>query len=259
MSLTTEQLALFAKLAKAKGLSKAKHPPVTAVAPLEFPMTDVQRAYWLGRTAGVRLSGVASHGYQEFDCGMLDIERLHSSWDKVIARHDMLRATVTPEGFFKVQPTVPSVPWHVDDYRLLSEIEKKQRLEEKRNLLSHRIPDLTKWPIISLEISIVSENFIRIHLSCDAVIADVYSIGICLKELSFYYRHPDASLPSLGMTFGDYVTEIKNKEKTPFYQKCLTYWHDRLATFPMAPLLPTVEKEPVKQHFRRLQGRILVR
>ena len=254
MSLTTEQLALFAKLAKAKGLSKAKHPPVTAVAPLEFPMTDVQRAYWLGRTAGVRLSGVASHGYQEFDCGMLDIERLHSSWDKVIARHDMLRATVTPEGFFKVQQTVPSVPWHVDDYRLLSEIEKKQRLEEKRNLLSHRIPDLTKWPIISLEISIVSENFIRIHLSCDAVIADVYSIGICLKELSFYYRHPDASLPSLGMTFGDYVTEIKNKEKTPFYQKCLTYWHDRLATFPMAPLLPTVEKEPVKQHFRRLQG-----
>ena len=68
MSLTTEQLALFAKLAKAKGLSKAKHPPVTAVAPLEFPMTDVQRAYWLGRTAGVRLSGVASHGYQEFEC-----------------------------------------------------------------------------------------------------------------------------------------------------------------------------------------------
>ena len=33
MSLTTEQLALFAKLAKAKGLSKAKHPPVTAGAP----------------------------------------------------------------------------------------------------------------------------------------------------------------------------------------------------------------------------------
>ena len=66
MSLTAKQLALFAQLANNKGLAASgrRKPGVDTAAPLEFPMTDVQRAYWIGRSAGVALSGVASHGYQ---------------------------------------------------------------------------------------------------------------------------------------------------------------------------------------------------
>ncbi len=256
MSLTAKQLALFAQLANNKGLAASgrRKSGVDTAAPLEFPMTDVQRAYWIGRSAGVALSGVASHGYQEFDCGALDIDRLRAAWDKVVARHDMLRATVTREGMFRVRATVPPAPWDVEDLRFLNAVEKERRLGAKRKALSHRIPDLSAWPVLTLGASVVSDESVRIHLSCDAVMADVYSLGICLRELGFYYKNPGGELPVPGMTFGHYMEEIKRKEESSFYKTCQRYWHDRLADFPDAPLLPVAEVNPAVQNFRRLRS-----
>lgn len=262
MSLSAEQLQLFSRLAGQKGLARAEHRtsrqqspcPVQEGEPQEFPMTDVQRAYWIGRTAGVNLSGVGSHGYQEFDCGELDVERLQRAWDRVIARHDMLRATVTREGMFHILPKVPPLRWEIEDLRQLDAAEKEQRLAARRNKLSHRVPDLSVWPIITLGASIIADDFVRVHLSCDAVMADVYSIGNCLRELSFFYTHPQGDMPVPGMTFGQYVEEQKRKEETSFYHECRKYWQDRLADFPAAPQLPTQEAQPQVQRFKRLKA-----
>lgn len=262
MSLSAEQLQLFSRLAGKKGLARAERNsfreqnrcPVQEGAPLEFPMTDVQRAYWIGRTAGVSLSGVGSHGYQEFDCGALDVERLQKAWDRVIARHDMLRATVTREGMFRILPEVPPLRWEIEDLRQLDAGEKERRLTARRKKLSHRVPDLSVWPVITLGASIVADDVVRVHLSCDAVMADVYSIGNCLRELSFFYTHPQGSLPAPGMTFGQYVEEQKRKEETSFYHECRKYWQGRLVDFPAAPQLPAQETPPQVQRFRRLRA-----
>lgn len=262
MSLSAEQLQLFSRLAGKKGLARVEHStirdqspcPVQEGEPQEFPMTDVQRAYWIGRTAGVNLSGVGSHGYQEFDCGALDVERLQKAWDRVIARHDMLRATVTREGMFHILPKVPPLRWEIEDLRQLDAAEKEQRLAARRKKLSHRVPDLSVWPVITLGASIIADDFVRVHLSCDAVMADVYSIGNCLRELSFFYTHPQSDMPVPGMTFGQYVEEQKRKEETSFYLECRKYWQDRLADFPSAPQLPTQEAQPQVQRFKRLKA-----
>lgn len=262
MSLSAEQLQLFSRLAGQKGLARVEHStvreqspcPVQEGVPQEFSMTDVQRAYWIGRTAGVNLSGVGSHGYQEFDCGALDVERLQKAWDRVIARHDMLRATVTREGMFHIVPKVPPLRWEIEDLRQLDAADKEQRLAARRKKLSHRVPDLSVWPIITLGASIIADDFVRVHLSCDAVMADVYSIGNCLRELSFFYTHPQGDMPVPGMTFGEYVEEQKRKEETSFYHECRKYWQDRLADFPAAPQLPTQEVQPQVQRFKRLKA-----
>lgn len=256
MSMTAEQMQLFARLVNKKGLARPSQEknPADSEAPLEFPMTDVQWAYWIGRTTGVKLSGVASHGYQEFDCGALDVDLLQTSWDKVIARHDMLRATVTGDGVFRVQSEVPPLRWDVEDLRGLGAEEKKHRLEARRQAFSHRIPDLSVWPVILLGASIVADDFVRIHLSCDAVMADVYSIGNCLRELGAFYSDPHCELPAPGMTFGQYMEEQKRKEKSAFYENCRAYWHSRLADFPAAPQLPVRENPPQAQRFCRLRA-----
>jgi amino acid adenylation domain-containing protein len=43
---------------------------------LPFPLTDVQQAYWIGRTDSFELGGVASHGYLELECLNVDLERV---------------------------------------------------------------------------------------------------------------------------------------------------------------------------------------
>src|SRR5262249_6919076 len=62
---------------------------------LPCPLTDIQAAYWLGRTAAFMIP-CGIHMYREYDCTDLDIPRLNRSWRRVVARHDMLRAHTLP-------------------------------------------------------------------------------------------------------------------------------------------------------------------
>lgn len=59
-----------------------------------FPLTDVQRAYWLGRQACA--TSVATHVYHEFDVEHFDVTRFTHAVNALIARHEMLRARVLP-------------------------------------------------------------------------------------------------------------------------------------------------------------------
>src|SRR5215469_7387354 len=63
-----------------------------------FPLTDIQHAYWVGRSPAVELGGNSTHGYMEFDATDLDIARLNGGLNKVIQRHDMLRAIIGHDG-----------------------------------------------------------------------------------------------------------------------------------------------------------------
>ena len=67
-----------------------------------FPLTDIQLAYWLGRTSGFALGG-ACHVYWEFTAGPeRDPNRLEAALNRLIGLHDMLRAVVQPDGTQRV-------------------------------------------------------------------------------------------------------------------------------------------------------------
>ena len=43
-------------------------------------MTDVQQAYWIGRSASLELGNVATHIYSEAEFEDIDVERLSRAW-----------------------------------------------------------------------------------------------------------------------------------------------------------------------------------
>src|SRR5215470_11623628 len=59
-----------------------------------FPLTEVQRAYWLGRGPAFGLGNVSCHAYYEIDVVGLDLPFFFSCWRLLIDRHDMLRAVI---------------------------------------------------------------------------------------------------------------------------------------------------------------------
>ena len=73
----------------------------------KFPLTDIQNSYVVGRNTMYELGGVACHGYIEMSFDkVLDIKRLEIAWNKVIQKHDMLRAIVSNSGYQIVQEAV---------------------------------------------------------------------------------------------------------------------------------------------------------
>ena len=218
-----------------------------------FPMTDMQQAYWLGRSSSLKGGDVAMHLYLEFSGNLIDRARLQQALQTVIARHDMLRAVVIDSERQRVLPEVPQLEVEYRDWRLLGFAEQQSVLAEVRADMSHRKSDLTQWPQNQVLLSQTADNAMSLHLSLDLWCIDGRSYQILLKELAHCYQHQgEAGLPEVKLTFRDYVLYRQSEKDSPAMKKAQAYWKPRLEALPSAPSLP-VNKQPQEQvNFTRL-------
>lgn len=221
-----------------------------------FPLTDVQYAYWLGRMASFQLGQVGSHGYQEWRYASLDVARYEQAWNRLIARHDMLRAVIYQDGLQRVLPEVPWFTIPCTDCRQSSEAQQRQVRQQHREQLSHRCYDAAVWPGFSVHAVLLKGGAVRLHISADALFGDVYSSLILRRELQQLYDFPERPLPALNFAFRDYVCWIKSTESSEDFAKSQRWWRKKVATLPSAPPLPWLKNLPQTPCFTRLSSRL---
>ncbi|CPV55666.1 non-ribosomal peptide synthase/amino acid adenylation enzyme [Mycobacteroides abscessus subsp. abscessus] len=202
-----------------------------------FPLTDVQQAYWLGRTAST-LGGVATHFYTELDVEDLDPVRLEIAIDRLVARHEALRMIVRPDGRQQVLAGVPHYRVIHQDVSTLPAAAAQERLDDVRHEMSHAVHDAAQWPLFAMRTSRLDEVWVRLHLSLDLLIVDAHSTRVLTGELLAYYDDPDTELPELTLSFRDYVCAVTAARDTDVYRQARRYWADRLPELPPAPALP---------------------
>ncbi|MEV4470097.1 amino acid adenylation domain-containing protein [Nonomuraea sp. NPDC049504] len=231
-----------------------------------FPLTDIQHAYWIGRLTGMELGDVGCHGYQEWDVADLDVERLREAIDRLVRRHDMLRAVVTGDGRQRVLPEVPPYEVEVTDLRGAGASERAAALAEIRERLSHEVLAADRWPLFGVRVTRVDEVVSRVHISFDLLIFDARSARVFTQELSRLYRDPGVPLPPIELSFRDYVlAERAARESSPLYRAAREYWEGRLAELPHAPELPylrslgSVENPRFERHAGRVEPDVWLR
>ena len=62
-----------------------------------------------------------------------------------------------------------------------------------------------QWPAFQVRISHLYGQHIRVHLSIESLFIDGGSLRILMREFIHLYYEPEASFPSLELTFRDYV------------------------------------------------------
>ncbi|HVT61657.1 MAG TPA: amino acid adenylation domain-containing protein [Thermoanaerobaculia bacterium] len=203
-----------------------------------FPLTDVQQAYWIGRSGAFELGEVATHVYMEIDTLDLDLDRLAAAWRRLIDRHDMLRAVVLPDGSQQILARVP--PYEIEVCELAGRAPQaaEAELAALRLRMSHQVLPADRWPLFEVRASRRGEGRIRFHISFDFLIGDAWSWQILLRELAQLYRDPLADLPPLAISFRDYVLAALELERSPAFTRALAYWRGRLEDLPPAPELP---------------------
>ncbi|HYC88908.1 MAG TPA: amino acid adenylation domain-containing protein [Thermoanaerobaculia bacterium] len=202
-----------------------------------FPLTDIQQAYWIGRTAFADSGNVACHAYAEFSSPGVDADRLTAAWRRLVARHDMLRAVIRPDGLQQILSEVPPYVVVRDDLRELDPDARQERLAATRERMSHQVHPTERWPLFELRLSRLPDAEI-LHVSFDLLIGDGWSRSILMSELFQLYRDPQLVLPQLDLSFRDYVLaelELTNSEE---HERALAAWRERLADLPSAPELP---------------------
>ena len=203
-----------------------------------FPLTDMQHAYWIGRRGFFDGGEIGIHVYFELDRPDLDTDRFRRAWRALIDRHDMLHAVVTDDGQQCVLRNIPPYELPVVDLSTWSAERREAHLLTTRQALEHRLFDLSVWPQFDVRIHHLPDGVSRLHIAIDGWCVDGWSYQVLFDDLIRLYEDPDAALPSLGFTFRDYVLTLQALERTPAYNRDLTYWRDRLPSLPPAPSLP---------------------
>ncbi|WP_368223328.1 amino acid adenylation domain-containing protein, partial [Blautia wexlerae] len=256
-TLTVRALARAIEQSEEKEQGLPQLQPDTENANEAFPLTDVQYAYWVGRSGVYDLGNVATHCYFELDAQDLDIERAEEAWNLLIQRHGMMRVLIQPDGKQRILKDVPRYQIAVNDIRELGEDEKEYALEEKREMMSHQVIQTENWPLFDVQITRIGQHRQRIHISFDNITFDGWSMFHILNEWAEIYRSQKIGTP-ITLSFRDYVLGLEKLKELPDYEADKKYWEDRLENFADAPKLPTAknEKQVTDQKFRRRTAKL---
>jgi len=238
--LSPEKLKLLAQRLK-KGPREMALPVLRPAPELRhepFPLTDVQEAYWIGRQSFFELGNVASHAYIEIPFRGLDLERLQRALDRLIDRHEMLRAVILADGRQQILAGVPPYRILETDLRGCSAAAVESHLVTVRGEMSHQVLPSDRWPLFEIRASVLDGDRSIVHLSFDILIGDIWSFQLLQRELDELYADPAAELPRVEISFRDYVMAQAAFEETPAFQRSVDYWRKRLPTLPPAPELP---------------------
>ncbi|MER6384965.1 amino acid adenylation domain-containing protein [Streptomyces sp. NPDC001250] len=212
--------------------------PVDDTEPFELAL--MQHAYWVGRSEGQRLGGVAAHFYHEFDGRDVNPGRLEAAVRAVFARHGMLRVRILDDGRQRILPESTWPGLRVHDLRKLRAAEADHRLGQLRRTLSHRRMDIAAAEVFDVQLSLLADGRTRLHINLDMVAADALSLRVLLADLARAYA--GATLPALDYSYPRYLAERRAARETPARKAALeadrAYWHERLPDLPAAPRLP---------------------
>lgn len=205
--------------------------------PDEFPLTDLQHAYWIGRSQSFPLSNVARR-YYAYEAPGLDVPALEHALNTLVRRHPMLRAIVLENGHQRILKEVPAYCIPIDDLSADTPAQQQARLEACQQAMIGAPWQAGQWPMFDVRVARLGHDRYHLQLSVDLLIFDATTWQVLQRELDFFYGEPDLALPALSFTYQDFVASIAERRKTERYEIDWAYWQERATTLPPAPELP---------------------
>ncbi len=222
-----------------------------------FPTTDIQQAYWVGRNAAFEIGNVGNHGYIEVEAIDLDLDRFKVALQRLIDRHDMLRAILLSDGQQQVLEYVPPFEMNVVDLRGQDPQAMAIQLEDIRRSMDHQLLPVEQWPAFEICLSRLDDRRIRLHLSVESLFIDAWSMNTLIQEFIRFYHEPDVYLP-LELSFRDYVLAEQKLHDSELYRRSEKYWSQRISSLPPAPDLPLAHSfgSQAQPHFVHREARL---
>jgi pyochelin synthetase len=226
-------------------------------APGGFPLTGLQRSYLVGRGQGFEIGNVASHVYHEIE-GVWDLDRLEAALRSVLARHGMLRTRFTADG---TQIEETSVDLRIErlDLRGQTEVAQHNRRMALRNQRSHRILPTDRAPLLAVEVTILANDRMVLHVSHDGLVMDAISMFLFFRAWWSAYSGGDVGTEPEA-SFEAYVVALETARTRAPAQRSRRYWLDRLDDLAPHPDLPlatspsTITHPRFSAHFVRMDA-----
>ncbi|AOM41233.1 non-ribosomal peptide synthetase [Xenorhabdus hominickii] len=209
----------------------------------DFPLTDIQYAYLIGRNPGLELGGLTSCLYTEWDINALNLKVLNDALNKLIEYHPMLRASLSLDGQQRILSAPLNYTISIQDGRTWSTSEKEIKLATLRQEMETQLLPVDKTPTFDIRATIINDDITRLHIYFDLMFVDLHSVHLILRDWWLIYQgHELPMLPAnIGLHTHGFRTYIKSErylQGQPQGLRDKAYWEQQLDTLPQSPELP---------------------
>ncbi|HWN42365.1 MAG TPA: amino acid adenylation domain-containing protein [Thermoanaerobaculia bacterium] len=187
--------------------------------------------------------------------GRLDVPALAACLTEIVRRHESLRTTFVVTGGSKVlqviaPPADADLPLPVVDLGGLPEAEVVRLAREE----ARRVFDLQRGPVLRAMLARLGEREYTLLLSVHHIVADGWSIGVLVRELSALYsafvQGRPSPLPDLPVQYADFAAWQRAWLQGEVLETQLGWWRERLAGAPAVIELPADRPRPAVQSAR---------
>ncbi|GGA41733.1 hypothetical protein GCM10010981_33430 [Dyella nitratireducens] len=219
----------------------------------ELPLSWAQQRLWFIH----QLDPAASLAYHMPGSlrlrGQLDIEALQATFERIVARHEVLRTRfVSIEGrAVQVIDAHGDVPLPLHDLRGHTDAEREAAhlaLDEARAPF-----DLSQGPLLRTRLLQLADDDHILLVTQHHIVSDGWSIDVLVREISALYsayRQGRADpLPALAIQYADYAVWQREEAQRALLQTQAAYWSAQLEGAPALLALPTDRPRPAVQSY----------
>ncbi|MFP5263067.1 MAG: amino acid adenylation domain-containing protein [Blastocatellia bacterium] len=167
--------------------------------------------------------------------GRLAREALERAINEIVRRHEILRTTFATVEGVPVQVIAPglSIPLREIDLSGVPRSEYEDRIKSASAEQAGEPFDLTRGPLLRLQLLRFSEDDHALVLTMHHIITDEWSLRIFVNEAAVLYaaflNGQDSPLPHLPIQYADYAAWQRGWLKGEILKQSLSYWGRQLA------------------------------
>ncbi len=219
-----------------------------------IPIIQAQAEIWIACKFG---GEDASRSYNESVSlilkGDLQREALEYAAQQLVARHEALRSTFSPDGRFMTVFEEISQNIFFKDISQGSAADKNKAVQAYLSEDAHYVFDLIKGPLLKIGLLKLSEQEHQLVLTAHHIICDGWSTGIMLEEIgAFYSAHVLGATPNVAPpdTFSSFAAEEQEFMNSDAYIETEKYWLKQYESSVPTVTLPTDFPRPELRTFK---------
>ena len=246
----------------ATGTSVSSDAQATGSDFLAFPLTPAQMAMWHADRSWPGCS-VFNASFRWSLKGSLDLAILERSFNEVVRRHEILRATFAEESGTPVQVIAPSLEIEIpfQDLRSLPTPERESEMDRICTLEAKKSFDLATGPLVRVGLIQMEDEQHVLTLTLHHIVIDGWSLSLIMEELQTIYgayaKGEESSLPEPTLQFGDYVVWQQEWMSSPEIQSQLEYWKKKLDGYRRLDVLGDLPRTSERQVSSKIISQML--
>ena len=178
--------------------------------------------------------------------GNLDVELLESCLNTIVQRHEILRTSFVAVNGQPSQFIVPELSLNLPiiDLRFISESNRQIEVE-KLTKQEARFPfNLNDAPLLRVKLIKIADNENILLLTLHHIIADGWSRGVILRELTTLYK--GSTLPELPIQYVDFAVYQQQWLQGEELTAQINYWKQQLKNLSVLELPTDNPRKPVQ-------------